>query len=283
MTANQKRNAKAEKLRVIQVSDDTFYVESADGKICYRVAEDLNSCTCGDWAKHSKTDPNHKCKHLLAVMNSIPTGEVQNGQILEKKRPKLDERFIIEIDGHEFVKYAGLLDLAHQRGISQIDVEPLQLPTKDNGNFAICKATVVSKTGESFTDIGDANPQNCNSKVGKHLLRLSATRSIARCLRTFTNIGLTALEEIKDFNDVIGAGSAKSKPKAKKQPAKKTNADEDAGKVDAKANSSTKKKTGKKSQTDKNESDNAGKAALYCSSSSSNNTSRMARSPPKLG
>jgi hypothetical protein len=224
MTANQKRNAKAEKLRVIQVSDDTFYVESADGKICYRVGQDLNSCTCGDFAKNIKNDPNFKCKHLLAVMNSIPTGEVENGQILEKKRPKLDERWIIEIEGAQFVKFAGLLDLGHQKGISQIEVEPLQLPTKENGNSAICKATVISKSGESFTDLGDANPQNCSSKISKHALRLASTRAIARSLRTFTNIGYTCLEELADLNDVLPNNSAKAKSKTRKPASKKPKA-----------------------------------------------------------
>ena len=127
-----------------------------------------------------------------------------------------------QIEGNQFVKYAGLLDLGHQKGISQIEVEPLQLPTKENGNFAICKATVISKSGESFTDIGDANPGNCSSKVVKHLLRLASTRAIARSLRTFTNIGYTCLEELADLNDVIGNGpKTSSKPKAKKQPARK--------------------------------------------------------------
>ena len=158
------------------------------------------------------------------MLNCVPTGDVESVQYLDRKKPKLDERWIIEIEGNQFVKYAGLLDLGHQKGISQIEVEPLQLPTKDNGNFAICRATVISKSGESFTDIGDANPANCSSKVSKHLLRLSATRSIARALRTFTNIGYTCLEELADLNDVIGSGSGKSKPKAKKQPAKKTKA-----------------------------------------------------------
>ena len=79
----------------------------------------------------------------------------------------MNERFIIKIENKDFVQYAGLLDLGHQKGISQIEVDPIQLPTQDNGNFAICKATVISKTGDSFTDIGDANPQNCNSKVSR--------------------------------------------------------------------------------------------------------------------
>ena len=94
MTAKeiQKRNKKAEQLRVIQVDDETFYVESSDGKICYRVSRDVQSCQCGDFAKNIKTNPDHKCKHILAVMNSIPTGEFENGQILEKNRVVTHER-----------------------------------------------------------------------------------------------------------------------------------------------------------------------------------------------
>jgi hypothetical protein len=211
-------------LRVLQTEDGAFYAESAEGKILYRVIADdqETSCTCADFTRNSKKDPDFQCKHILSVLNCVPTGDVESVQYLERKKPKLDERWIIEIEGNQFVKYAGLLDLGHQKGISQIEVEPLQLPTKENGNSAICKATVISKSGESFTDIGDANPQNCSSKVAKHLLRLASTRAIARSLRTFTNIGLTALEELADLNDVIGNGSKSgSKPKAKKQTSKK--------------------------------------------------------------
>ena len=246
MTAKeiQKRNKRAEQLRVIQVDDETFYVESGDGKICYRVSGDVESCQCGDFARNSKNDPNFKCKHLLAVMNSIPTGEFINGQILEKKRPKLDDRFIIEIEGNEFVKYPGLLDLGHQKGISQIEVDIIQIPNIENKNSAICKATVVSKVGETFTDVGDANPQNCNSKVAKHLLRMASTRAIARALRSFTNVGLTALEELADLNDVLGNRSNKAKPRAVKKSAGKTKASEKQTKGQHKTNA-------KKPKTDK--------------------------------
>ena len=166
-------------------------------------------------------------------MNSVPLGEIENGCFLEKKRPKLDERWIIEIEGNQFVKYAGLLDYAHQIGIGSIEVEPLQLPTKDNGNFAICRASVVSKVGESFTDIGDANPGNCSSKVVKHLLRLASTRAIARALRSFTNVGLTALEELEDLNDVIGNKDYKTKPKAQKKAVPKAKASAPAKKANS--------------------------------------------------
>jgi hypothetical protein len=234
MTAKelQKRNNKAENLRVLQAESGQFFCESEKGKILYQVtlAGDEASCTCGDFAKNSRKDPNFRCKHILSVMNSVPLGEIENGCFLEKKRPKLDERWIIEIEGNQFVKYAGLLDYAHQIGISSVDVEPLQLPTKDNGNFAIVKATVVSKIGESFTDIGDANPANCNAKVGKHLLRLASTRAIARALRSFTNVGLTALEELADLNDVIGNKEYKTKPKAQKKETPKAKASPSAKK-----------------------------------------------------
>jgi outer membrane biosynthesis protein TonB len=98
------------------------------------------------------------------------------------------------------------------------------MPTADNGNFAVCRATVMSKIGETYTDIGDANPNNCSSKVSRHLLRMASTRAIARALRSYTNVGMTALEELADFNDAITEGRQHeypTKPKAAKKPAAK--------------------------------------------------------------
>ena len=257
MTANQKRNAKAEKLQVIRVSDNTFYVESGDGKICYRVAEDLNSCTCGDWAKHSKADPDHKCKHILAVMNSIPTGEVENARYCEKHVPKLDDRFMTNIKGKDFVLYAGVLDLATQKGLLKLGVELLQFPTKENGNEAICRAVAESKTGEVFSDIGDANPQNCHAMIVKHLIRMASTRAKGRALRDMCNIGIACLEELADFEDVIGSSSPKktSRKKAagetdKKVPKAKTDTNKKAA-VKEKQEPKAKSKQPTKSGDDK--------------------------------
>jgi len=202
----QKRSEKAQNLRVIQVDETSFYVESDEGKICYKVYfvdENQCSCTCGDFARGIKIDQTFKCKHILAVMSCVPNGEQEKAQFLERRKPKLDERFITTIENKDFVLYAGLLDLGHQKGILKIDVEPLQLPTAENGHMAICKATVLSKSGEVFTDVGDANPQNCHPRVAKHLLRMASTRAIARALRSMTNVGMTALEEISDFGEII--------------------------------------------------------------------------------
>jgi len=224
MTAQelQKRNGKARKLRVIQVDDNTFYVESEEGKICYRVtiSDHQLSCTCGDFARNQK-DPKFRCKHLMAVLN-CQTGDIHKAEILEKRKPKLDERFIKRIEGQDFVTYRGLLDLAHQKGLMKISVEVLQIPTKENGNFAICKAIAESNTGEIYVDIGDASPMNCNSKVAKHILRMASTRSKGRCLRDMTNIGMTCLEEL-DLADLMENGPRQeSKPEQKKTPARRT-------------------------------------------------------------
>ena len=202
----QKRSEKSQSLKVIQVDETWFYVESDEGKICYKVCyagEENYCCPCGDFQKGAKNDLNFKCKHILAVMSCVPNGEQGKAQFLERRKPKLDERFITTIENKDFVLYAGLLDLGHQKGILKIDVEPLQLPTPENGHMAFCKATVLSKSGEVFTDVGDANPQNCHPRVAKHLLRMASTRAIARALRSMTNVGMTALEEIADFGDII--------------------------------------------------------------------------------
>lgn len=126
-----------------------------------------------------------------------------------RRKPKLAEEFIKQIDGKDFVLYSGLLDLAHQKGLKSLEVEVLQFPTKENDNFVVCRATAISQNGESFIDFGDANLVNCNPKVAKHLIRMASTRAKARVLRDFTNIGITCLEELGDLNEVIGDDQAR--------------------------------------------------------------------------
>ena len=64
MTATEivKRNKKSEQLKVLQTDDGQFFVESGEGKILYNVTLDneKNTCTCGDFAKNSKKDPDNK-------------------------------------------------------------------------------------------------------------------------------------------------------------------------------------------------------------------------------
>ena len=200
MTAQEslKRNEKSQWLKVWQVDDTWFYVESEDGKIAYKccISDQGDCCNCGDFATRSKNDPQFKCKHILAVMNSIPRNEVLEAHFLDKRKPKLDESFIKEIDDKDFVLYGGLLDCAHQKNLCMVDVDLIQFPSDENKQTAICKAVVQTIDGKKFSDIGDANPINCNSKVAKHLIRMASTRAKARAFRDMDNIGMTCLEEL---------------------------------------------------------------------------------------
>lgn len=198
VTEMARRNEKSRLLKVYQVAHDRYHVESAEGKICYLVSmvDNRYCCSCGDYTNGIDKDPAYVCKHILAVKNG-------NGNIihLETSSPRLDERFIINIKGKDFVLYSGLLDLAHQKGIKSILVEPVQFPTRENRMEAICKATIESGKGELFVEWADANPLNVNKMVAEHILRVAATRSKARALRDFTNIGMTCLEELGELDD----------------------------------------------------------------------------------
>ncbi|MFC1591387.1 hypothetical protein ACFL43_02565 [Thermodesulfobacteriota bacterium] len=208
VTEMQKRNQRAEQLQVYQTDHEDFWVESSDSRIAYRcyfnMERGVGKCTCPDYQTRVKSDGDFKCKHLLAVADAVINHDTEVAARIEKSKPKLDDRFISNIQGKDFVVYSGLLDLAHQRGLVKLEVKTLQLPSKDNGFEAICHAVAESKYGEVFSDVGDANPKNVNSKIAAHIIRMASTRAKARCLRDMTSIGITCLEELGDLDEIAG-------------------------------------------------------------------------------
>jgi hypothetical protein len=166
-------------------------------------------------------------------------------------KPKLDDRFIPRIKGKDFVLYSGLLSMSHQIGLQSIKVETIQFPKKENGMEAICQAHVVSKNGEEFVEIADANPNNVAPLVKQHILRMAATRAKARALRDMTNIGITCLEELGNIDDLENKkpvnGSRPSTTPSTQKPERNT------GSVDAKADTSDNKKKTEAAQAKKKE------------------------------
>jgi hypothetical protein len=140
-----------------------------------------------------------------------------------KNSHSLDPRFIKNLKGKDFVLYSGLLDLGHQIGIQSLQIEPIQYPTKDNGNEAICKAIVTSVDGRVFTEIGDASPKNVNVQIAVHVLRMAATRAKGRALRDFTNIGMTCLEELGNTDDVTSGDTSNVIPMQKQKQKRSSN------------------------------------------------------------
>lgn len=133
----------------------------------------------------------------------------------------MNKEFLIERQGKTFVMYAGLLDLAHERGLHSIETELLQIPTADNKFVAIAKATIVVLCAENglctFTGIGDAAPDNVTPAMRTCLIRMAETRAKARALRDATNIGVSAFEELAEEDNAPGkppSATSQAKPPA---------------------------------------------------------------------
>src|SRR5918996_677209 len=109
------------------------------------------------------------------------------------------DEFMIPRQGKQYVLFAGLLDEAHNRGLRGIDTELVQVPTSENGNVAVVKATVEMEASEgnrTFSGIGDASPENGGRNIVPHIIRMAETRAKARAFRDAVNVGATALEEL---------------------------------------------------------------------------------------
>lgn len=115
----------------------------------------------------------------------------------------MKKEFIVERQGKTFVLYAGLLDLAHEQGMTGITTSIVQLPSEANKFTAVCTATIsLEKDGKgtTFTGIGDAAPNNVAPAMQTCLIRMAETRAKARALRDAVNVGAAALEELGEGN-----------------------------------------------------------------------------------
>lgn len=126
---------------------------------------------------------------------------------------------MITRQGKQYVLFAGLLDEAHSRGLKGIDTELIQVPTPENGNTAIVKATVEMEDSRVFGGIGDASPDNVGRNIAPHIIRMAETRAKARALRDAVNVGSTALEELSDGDDAPQAPSGNYQSRGGSRPA----------------------------------------------------------------
>jgi hypothetical protein len=131
----------------------------------------------------------------------------------------VNPQYVIQREGKSYALYAGLLDLAHERGLLSIETVLVQLPTEANGNVAVVQATVRLSDAQgvlrTFQGIGDAAPGNVNRMMAPHLLRLAETRAKARALRDAVNVG-EALAD--DPSDEAGEPSAAQRTEERQSP-----------------------------------------------------------------
>ena len=104
------------------------------------------------------------------------------------------KEFIQNIQGKDFVKYEGLLNMFHENGGKEIRTKLVQSQLKED-TFFIFKAVVTGTRG-TFEGYGDACKGNVNPMIVKHMMRMAETRAKARALRDYNNIGMAAAEEL---------------------------------------------------------------------------------------
>jgi len=104
----------------------------------------------------------------------------------------VESKFIVKLQGKDFILYDGLLDMAHQMELQSITTDMVQY----DGKVVIFKATATTKDGRSFDGYGDATTENVNKMIAKHMIRMAETRAKARALRDLTNVGMCSVEEL---------------------------------------------------------------------------------------
>lgn len=113
------------------------------------------------------------------------------------KRTRVKPEFILARGAKVFVKYEGLLALAHDIGLSGIQTEVIDV-TEER---ALIHAIVTMEKGQTFSGIGEAwstekGQGRDGIDMGTTYVRMAETRAKARALRDATNVGITAWEEV---------------------------------------------------------------------------------------
>ena len=148
------------------------------------------------------------CKHRLAlrlfhrVLDRLFDDE-ERYALTEELRPApsadkapssgIATRYIVMIQNKPFVKFSGLLDLAHQRGLQELRVDW----TFNDAELSLAHAVAVFPFG-TFEDSGDATKDNVNRKVSPHFRRCALTRASARALRLALGLDMVAVEALAE-------------------------------------------------------------------------------------
>jgi hypothetical protein len=139
------------------------------------------------------------CKHRLGLRlyqraaDALLAGQERWEPAVTQDEPApVPPEHLLLIQGTPFVRFAGLLQLAHARGLVALETTVVSVSLDQ----AVCQATARFEDGRVFTDIGDASPENVAKHLRPHFVRMAATRASARALRRALNISACSVEEL---------------------------------------------------------------------------------------
>ena len=170
------------------LADGTARVASqSSGTAAYQVVN--GHCGCRDFAQA----PHAFCKHRLGAAIARRAQELlqaqDNGQddgapareapaAAAETTPGIPAQFVVLIQGRPFVRFAGLLQLAHARGLVALTAAW----TFNDAELSLAHAVATFADGTRFEEAGDASPSNVTRKVAVHFRRVALTRAKARAL-----------------------------------------------------------------------------------------------------
>ena len=137
-------------------------------------------------------------KEEKVVINNIETETPVSKSKEEYEEPasakKFDKSHLQKISGKTFVKYNGLLDLAHSEGLLELRV--LQSGVNMENKTAWCIVRATLSNGKICDGFGSATPENTGSGVKKNFVEMAHTRAKSRALRDILNVDMVAAEEM---------------------------------------------------------------------------------------
>jgi hypothetical protein len=181
---------------VLFCEDGTVQVGSSDPTRYYRLVGP--TCTCTDFTQDRA--PEGWCKHRIAagiqkrVQDLLPQSTPVETETVSDPPTGIAPQHIVMIQNKPFVKFAGLLQLAHDRGLVSLTVDW----TANDADLSLAHAVALFADGRRFEESGDASPSNVTKKVAPHFRRCALTRASARCLRLALGVELVAVEELAE-------------------------------------------------------------------------------------
>src|SRR5262249_28925451 len=167
--------------------DGTAKVASqSNGQLVYHLVH--GSCDCKDYSKA----PSQWCKHRIAAgiqkrASGLARAKLEasaNGHATPQPEapgetpPGVPAQHVVHIQGRPFVKFAGLLQMAHERGLVALTADW----TYNDAELSLAHAVATFQDGRRFEESGDATPGNTHRKVAVHFRRVALTRAKARVL-----------------------------------------------------------------------------------------------------
>jgi len=115
--------------------------------------------------------------------------------VLVKAAEASESSMVVNIKGKDFVTYAGLLKMAHEKGLQNFEI--VEQFVSPDMKIAWVKVRAHFEDEVFFDGIGSSTPENTGEMTQFHPVEMAHTRAKGRALRDFLNMGTAMLEELK--------------------------------------------------------------------------------------